>query len=208
MYPFVESLKYFNRQYFHLDFHQERFSRTRNDHYPGAPPVGLKSVLTFPEHLDANQVYKCRIVYGETVHEVSYEPYTRRNIQQYYLAVCPVEFDYSFKLANRTFFDNARKKLRENEDYIYVKNGLITDTSFANLVFYDGRHYYTPATPLLKGTKRAFYLKEGIIREEEIRVRDLQRFSSFFIINAMLDLEDSAVFSCDKLLLSHNQLKL
>jgi 4-amino-4-deoxychorismate lyase len=176
--------------------------------YPGCAPIDLKSVLVTPKELAPDQVYKCRVIYGSKIAEITYEPYIPREISQYYLAVCPNDLDYSFKFTDRTFFDEARKKLRTNEDYIYVRHGLITDTSYANLVFTDGTNYYTPSEPLLKGTKRSFYLKEGRIRVADIKVEDLVEFKSYFIINAMLDMGATPVFSCDKLLLSHNYLKL
>jgi 4-amino-4-deoxychorismate lyase len=176
-------------------------------HFPETEKVDLKSVLP-GALLDFDTTYKCRVLYGKEIGQVIYEPYIPRNISQYHFAVCPSDLEYSFKFASRKFFDEAKKKLLANEDYIYVRNGLITDTSYANIVFCDNENYYTPAQPLLKGTKRAHYLSEGRIKEEEIRVKDLRKFSTFFIINAMLDIGDTPVFSCDKLLLSHIHLKL
>ncbi len=208
MYPFVESVKFQNGQFFNLESHQERFDYTRLIHYPEEPRVDLASVLKQSPDLLPGQIYKCRIIYGKEIGDIIYEPYVPRQIRQYYLVVCPDGLDYSFKSIDRKFFDEARKKLRPDEDYIYVRNGLITDTSFANLVFADDENYYTPSSPLLKGTKRSLYLKTGRIKEAEIRVRDLTRFRSFFIVNAMLDIGDTSVFSCDKLLLSHNFPKL
>ncbi len=208
MYPFVESVKYHNGLYFNLECHQERFDFTRMTHYPEGEKIDLKSILKVPANLIPNQIYKCRIIYGKEVGELIYEPYAPRRIRQYYLVVCPNDLDYSYKYVNRNFFDEARKKLSPDEDFIYVHNGLITDTSYANLVFTDEKNYFTPSTPLLQGTRRALYLKEGRINEIEIKVSDLTKFRSFFIINAMLGIGETPVFSCDKLLLSHFQLKL
>ena len=208
MYPFVESLKFIDCIHYNLEYHQARFDLTRSVHYPGTKRIKLEEVLGNCSGLLPNQLYKCRIIYGETISDVIYEPYTPRHIHQYYLLVCPNELDYSFKTTNRAFFDNARTKLNNNEDFIYVRKGLITDTSYANLVFTDGAGYFTPSCPLLKGTKRAYYLQHGLIKEEEIRVSDLSKFKSFFAINAMLDLVAAPTFSCNKLLLSHNYLKL
>ena len=47
-----------------------------------------------------------------------------------------------------------------------MKQGLLTDTSIANIALSDGTHWYTPAHPLLKGTKRAALLEEGILQEK------------------------------------------
>lgn len=208
MYPFVESVKYQNGRYFNLECHQERFDFTRKVHYPDEETIDLKQTLEFPANLAPDLIYKCRIMYGKEIGEIIYEPYTPRQIKQYYLVVCPNDLDYSFKYTNRNFFDEARKKIKSDEDFIYIRNGFITDTSYANIIFTDGKNNYTPSEPLLKGTKRNLYLKEDEIMEVEIKVSDLRKFRSFFIINAMLDIGETPVFSCDKLLLSHNYLKL
>jgi 4-amino-4-deoxychorismate lyase len=208
MYPFVESLKFVNHQFFNLEYHQARFDSTRNLYYPSSEKISLSDILRIPENIVPDQVYKCRIVYGELVDEVIFEPYTPRQISRFYLVVCPDEFDYSSKLTDRSFFDRARAKLKPDEDFIYIKKGLITDTSFANLVFTDGNQLVTPSEPLLRGTKRAYYLDKGLISEKILRVQDIRDYTGFYVINAMLDLKDLPEFSCSNLLLSHNHLKL
>ena len=50
--------------------------------------------------------------------------------------------------------------------------------------------YFTPASPLLTGTKRESLLERQMIRTEEIHVKDLHIFKYCHIINAMLELED------------------
>lgn len=75
-----------------------------------------------------------------------------------------------------------------DEELIIVKNGIITDTSYANLVFYNGKEWHTPSRPLLQGTKRQKLIDEGKIKEREIRVHDLKKFTKCSLINAMLDI--------------------
>lgn len=205
---FVESIKFVNGTFYNLSYHQARMDGTRQYYFPDCCTIPLEGILKPPSWLTNNQLYKCRVIYSENIIDIVFEQYHPRQISQYYLVNCPENFDYSHKTADRAFFDAARQKLKTGEDYIYIKNGLITDTSYANIVFTDGENYYTPAKPLLKGTKRAFYLESGSIVEAEIKVGDLRNFTGFKIINAMLDLEDIPAFSCCKLLLSHNQLKL
>ena len=79
-----------------------------------------------------------------------------------------------------------------NEDeIIIVQNGQITDTSYSNLVFFDGEKWITPTTYLLNGTMRQSLLQTKQIIEKPIQVEDLNRFESFKLINAMMDLEES-----------------
>jgi 4-amino-4-deoxychorismate lyase len=69
---------------------------------------------------------------------------------------------------------------------LIVKNGFITDTSSANILFYDGRDWVTPSTPLLMGTCREKLLRGGKIREENIKRDDIYKFKHFRLINAMI----------------------
>jgi len=72
---------------------------------------------------------------------------------------------------------------------LIVKNSLITDTSIANIAFFDSIRWVTPALPLLKGTTREKLLREGKIFEENIHVDDLERFSKVALMNAMIDFD-------------------
>ena len=58
---------------------------------------------------------------------------------------------------------------QDKDDILIVKNGLLTDTSIANIALYDGNDWYTPLHPLLKGTKRAELLDKGVLKEKEIK---------------------------------------
>ena len=94
---------------------------------------------------------------------------------------------YDYKLEDRRDIQKHLCKT-DNGEILIVKNGFITDTSYSNVVFSDFTNLFTPATPLLKGTKRAKLLEIGRIREEEIRLIDLQKFKCVYLINALIDL--------------------
>jgi 4-amino-4-deoxychorismate lyase len=72
------------------------------------------------------------------------------------------------------------------DDILIVKNGYITDTSFSNIVFFDGDKWVTPARPLLRGTMRESLLKTNYIEETDILVNDLKKFTIARLVNAML----------------------
>ena len=67
-----------------------------------------------------------------------------------------------------------------------MKNGLLTDTSIANIALYDGNDWCTPLHPLLKGTKRAELLDKGVLKEKEIKKEELSSFSAVRLFNAMI----------------------
>jgi len=77
---------------------------------------------------------------------------------------------------------------RQNfDDVLIVKQGYITDTSYSNIVFWDGEKWITPETFLLPGTQRSRLIQEGLIFPAEVKPADIKYFSHAKLINAMLD---------------------
>ena len=79
------------------------------------------------------------------------------------------------------------------DDILITQNGMITDTSYSNVVLSDGIRYYTPKTYLLNGTCRQRLIAEGKVIPIDISVDDLFSFKELFLINAMLDLEEKVI---------------
>lgn len=77
------------------------------------------------------------------------------------------------------------------DDVLIIKNGYITDSSFCNIIFFDGYKWFTSKTPLLKGTCRDRLIAEGVVSEVEIKTEHLADYSMFMLINAMLDFDIS-----------------
>ncbi|RZD16057.1 MAG: hypothetical protein EVJ46_07655 [Candidatus Acididesulfobacter guangdongensis] len=75
-------------------------------------------------------------------------------------------------------------------DILIVKKGLITDTSYSNIILYDGKEWVTPESYLLNGVKRRYLLNECIIKEIKVRTADLKNFKKISLINAMLEPHD------------------
>jgi 4-amino-4-deoxychorismate lyase len=103
------------------------------------------------------------------------------------------EIEYSYKYENRDRLNVLKESRQDCDEIIIVKNGCITDTSFSNLVFYDGKKYLTPAQPLLNGTKRKLLLQQNWISEATIKPEDLNNFHHCGLINAMLHKDDYEV---------------
>jgi 4-amino-4-deoxychorismate lyase len=148
-------------------------------------------MIKIPE-LNPRIVYRCRFLYSTVPEKIEFIPYTIRKIRKLFAIDCG-SLDYSFKFSDRQIFETLRSKISdpETEDILLIKNGFITDASFANIVLTDGSNWYTPSTPLLKGTKRQYYLENGIIHEREIKWSDLRQYRSARLINAMVDLKES-----------------
>lgn len=188
---FIETINVNDGQIMHLSDHQKRMDRTIFYFFGTHSTPDLESLLSIPDHARRGWL-KCRVVYDHKVREVSWTPYQVRSISSFGL-VHANDLDYSFKYADRKIFSHLITQA-ETDDIIILKNGLITDSSYANLLFRSGDQWITPAAPLLPGTQRKRLLQSGAIKEESIRARDLHHFDQIKLINAMLDMESGPVY--------------
>jgi 4-amino-4-deoxychorismate lyase len=97
------------------------------------------------------------------------------------------DLNYNYKFQERTALQSLLKKAESAgfDDALIVKNGLITDTTIANIAFFDGTRWLTPALPLLQGTARARLLRSGLITPKQIAPEELEQFSHFALMNAL-----------------------
>ncbi len=188
--PFLfETIKVQNRQLQNIGCHNDRFNRTRYELFGIRKQVKLEEIIKMPLDLD-DRVYKCRVIYSKELEKVEFEPYSPKNISLLKVVECN-DIDYSFKYFDRSKINELYKQRGDCDDVLIVKNGYVTDTSYANIIFWDGKNWVTPSTPLLPGTKREKLINEKKIFEKEIKVKDLHFFKKARIINALIDLEDS-----------------
>lgn len=185
---FIETICIQNGEIRNLEFHQERLTKTRYKNFGLTNELDLSNHIIISEN-QLNEKFKCRILYAEKIEQIEILPYEIRKINSLKL-VENNEIDYRFKSADRAAFELMKDSVTEDE-IIILKNGQITDTSYSNLVFFDGENWITPTSYLLNGTMRQSLLKSGKIIEEEVNPKDFNRFISFKLINAMMDLEES-----------------
>lgn len=99
------------------------------------------------------------------------------------------KIDYSYKRTNREGLNELFGRRGNADDILIVKDGYLTDTSIANIALYDGNSWYTPAHPLLRGTKRAELLDNQLIVEKDISWLQLDDYTHIMLFNAMIDWE-------------------
>jgi len=178
-----------------LAYHQRRFDMSRQRLFNCSANLLLAEHILPPPGLASLSRVKCRILYREKIERVEYQHYQLPRLKSLRLVFADW-IEYPFKYACRSNLERLYALRQEADDVLIVKNGLLTDASFANLVFFDGRNYYTPALPLLAGTKRQRLLDEGRIIPVDIAVKDLKDFKLIFLINSMLELEDGVCVNC------------
>lgn len=185
---FIETIKVLNGRFCNLDLHIDRLQSTANHFYDRYPEFDWQNI-NIPDDMCKGLV-KCRITYTSQIIAVEFEKYNLRKIASLTL-VFDNDIDYEYKSTDRSAFSRLMASKGNCDDILIVKNGLITDTSYSNVVFENKEGLYTPANPLLRGTKRSNLLNKGIIGEREITVQDMSDYSCLYLINAMIDLEDN-----------------
>lgn len=133
-----------------------------------------------------DKLLRCKIIYNKkAIENISYYPYTKRKIQRLKI-VQDDTIEYNYKYLDRTLLDNLFEKKDDCDEIIIVKNGLVADTSIANISIYKNKQWLTPKTPLLQGTLRARLLDEQKIIEKDITLDDLLRAKKLALSNAMI----------------------
>jgi 4-amino-4-deoxychorismate lyase len=185
-----ESIKITNKQPQNLFYHNERMSRTREELFGINKDIDLENIICLPSDLD-NDIYKCRITYDKEIRKVSFEKYQKRKITRLKIVECN-EIEYGYKYVDRVIFDKLKQQCncKPDEDIIIIKNGLLADTSFSNIILKKNDKWFTPEKPLLDGTQRAKLLKEGVIFPASICADELIGFEEIGLINAMINFED------------------
>jgi 4-amino-4-deoxychorismate lyase len=137
------------------------------------------------------------VVYHEQILSITFAAYRQKKIDS--LKLVEADVDYSFKFSDRSSLSTLLQEKGDCDEILIVKNGCITDTSFSNVVFGKDNQFFTPDSYLLNGTKRQQLLREGKIRATRVTVENLHCFDKVYFINSMLDIEDSARLSIEKI---------
>jgi 4-amino-4-deoxychorismate lyase len=184
----LETLRISDGKLQNVSFHNERFNRSRRELFGVETGLNLENVIDIPHSFSSGKI-KCKIVYSTEIISITFAEYRTRKLETLKI-VESNSIEYSYKFKNRHPIEKLMYGIQA-DDILIVKNGFITDTSYANIVFYDGSKWVTPSSPLLHGTARSRMLTENLINPEEIRKSDIKLFKYAKIINAMIGLEDS-----------------
>lgn len=167
-----------------LTYHQRRMDNSRKALHPKANALKLVKLL---ENIDlpASGTFKLRLEYGVGLKRHELVPYSIRPVETIRL-VDANDLRYGKKFADRTCINKQLANKATSDDVLFIQRGHLTDTSYANVALFDGSHWYTPAWPLLRGTRREFLIENGTLRPSMIRERDLANFEKLRMINAMM----------------------
>ena len=188
------------------ELHRERMLRTLRGQGAETSSTFLQRLLStspWPEveaYLTEQQIlpattYRLTLEYSLAgLSAIRLVPYCKRTIRALRPLPLPDGFDYSYKYADRSFFEQMKAELADDEEPLFVRpDGTITATSFTNILIETEAGYLTPAHPLLKGTQREGLLRAGLIAEaDDLTLSTLRsKAKSILLINALLPLEEA-----------------
>ena len=164
----------------HLDYHNQRFNDTRNRLFKINESIDLAHYIKAP----GEGLYRCRILYNQNIQKVEYIPYAPRPIKR--IALKESDISYPFKYADRSELDRLLASSPESDEVLIVKDGLLTETTIANIAFLENGKWITPKKPLLEGTTRKRLIDKGFLIPKTIRSDAIDHFDGFALMNAMI----------------------
>lgn len=188
MLQLIETICWQNGSFHRLPFHEDRMDLARK-HFFGKPnKISLTDFLRIPDYLN-NQIVKCRVTYSSEVENIEYETYKITSIKSLKL-IEDDSIEYNYKFRNRDHLNKLLEMRGNSDEILIVKDGHITDTSFSNILFLRDGTWFTPENPLLKGTRREFYLQNKLISLKLIKPDELLLYEEARLINSMRSIED------------------
>ena len=188
MFRLLETIKCIDGKLQNLNYHQQRVEKSVAEIYRSGIVIDLANEISIPGFAK-NGLYKCRLVYSNVIEKADFSAYQFRQIKSLKVVEAN-KIDYHLKFENRLELEQLFSKRGDCDDIIIVKNGLVTDSFAANLVFFDGTTWWTPNSPLLPGTQRKRLLDTEKISEQTIRIKDLHNFQKAGLINAFNSIEE------------------
>ncbi len=186
-----ETIKCEDGKLLNLEFHQDRFNRSRKEYLGTDKILLLEEIISIPD-ICKSGIFRCRVTYSNKIEKVEFLPHQLRKVESLKL-VYDETIDYQFKYNNRQHLTQLFEKRENCDDILIVKNNCVTDSYTANPIFFDGKNWWTPDTVLLPGTQRAKLLKEGKIFTQRITHDSLYKFFKVGLINAFQSLENMPV---------------
>lgn len=186
----VETIKVENGMLQNICFHNERMIRSLYEVFGLRSETDLNAIIKVPAYA-CKEVFKCRVEYDDKTIKTEFLPYIIKRVRSLKLVI-DNNISYSYKYVERNNIQMLTELRGDCDDILIIKEGMVTDSSYANVVFRDSiGNWVTPSTFLLPGTRRASLLQSGRINETIITSGDIKKYTEVRLINAMLGIEDT-----------------
>ncbi len=191
---FLETIRLLDGVPQHLEWHQSRMEATLRAFFRGHQHAwALASCIHVPSEFTSG-VVRCRIIYDAHQLSIHYDHYKPGITQTLKIVDAPPGFDYRYKYADRKVLEELHGQRESAADILISRDGLISDTSIANVAFQKNGRWYTPLIPLLAGTTWKRLIHKGILIPKPINQKDLLKFDTFIVFNAMNSFETALEF--------------
>lgn len=168
-----------------LRYHRKRLKRSAHALFNA--DIDLDLTLITPPTPDI--IHRCKVIYSNKIESVEFLPYIKTKVKKLKI-VFSDEISYGHKFLDRGAIEELHAQKGSCDDIIIIKNGLLTDTSIANIALLDDNEIWvTPKIPLLYGTTRERLLDEGKIVERDVLCTDIFDYSKIAIMNALRGFE-------------------
>jgi len=179
MFLCFETIKVENGELLNIIYHQKRVDNTRKNLFGFHDKFDLEKLI---KDIPKAGLYRLRVDYRKCIESMSYKRYKQRNINSF--KIVHSKLSYKYKYANR---DEINKLLEKNyDDIIIIKDGLITDTSIANIAISLNGIWFTPKKPLLYGTMREQLLGNNFLKCANLSLKELEKADNFAIMNSLI----------------------
>lgn len=176
---YFETIKCEDFEIFNLEYHERRIAKT----------IGLNLNLQEYIYPPNSELLRCKLIYDESgILSVDFYPYKKRVIETFKILYDDC-IDYSSKYLNRTCLDELFELKEDCDEIIIVKNGIVTDTSIANIAVYYQKQWFISKDSLLEGTTKSRLIKERNLIEKNITVEMLKKSEKIALLNAMIDFD-------------------
>jgi 4-amino-4-deoxychorismate lyase len=187
MYPVFESIKVTKEGCSNLEYHINRMQQTALKLWGNL--MMFNDIRDEVQSIFVQEIHKCNVYYNQYDFKLDIQPYEKKEINKL-IIIRDDMIEYDIKYTNRSRFELAEKLISYDEQIIFCKQGLLTDTTYSNIALWNGNSWLTPSVPLLKGTKRQFLLDRNLLTATDIHFNEIHHFRKISLINAMLDLGD------------------
>ncbi len=177
---FFETLKITQGEIQNLSLHNKRLNHTIKENF------GVDANIDLSKHVQQEDygLRRCKVIYGKSIKEIQFFPLIPRIFQSF--KVLEADIVYNFKNVDREDITSLFNQKGTCDDIIMIKDGLVTDTSIANIAMYDGLKWITPKSPLLKGTFRESMLEKQLLLEKDVKIKDIKNVTRFALMNALI----------------------
>ncbi|MCU0376893.1 MAG: aminotransferase class IV [Bacteroidales bacterium] len=188
---FIESIRMTGGVPQNAGYHLRRVARSVTDHYSSTVAYRVaEDFLKLIQYIekeyasDSITTRKLRVIYGSGIEEWTADEYVTKKISTLKF-VHDDSITYRYKYADRSSIEKLFSQRGDCDDIIICRNGLVTDSSYSNIIVSDATGFYTPSSSLLEGCMRQQLLDEKRITVKQISVNDLNNYRYIYLVNAL-----------------------